>query len=74
MKTSLAILMLATFSLAGCQSTTIEGGCPPLIAYSAETQRQVAEELRRLPKGSPLAKMIVDYKKTRDACRLGGSR
>lgn len=71
MKTSLAILMLASFSLAGCQSVQFEGGCPPLIAYSKEAQRQAAAELRRLPKGSPLAKMIIDYKKTRDACRLG---
>lgn len=49
------------------------GGCPPLVAYSAETQQVAAAELRKLPKGSPLAKMIVDYKKTRDACRAGGS-
>lgn len=66
--------MLASFSLAGCQSVKYEGGCPPLFAYSAENQRLAAAELRRLPKGSPLAKMIIDYKKMRDACRLGGAR
>jgi hypothetical protein len=63
--------MLASFSLAACQ-TTSGGGCPPLITYSAATQRQAAAELRRLPKDSPLAKLIVDYGKFRRACRAGG--
>jgi hypothetical protein len=64
------ISTLAVFSLAlsACQSTA-GGGCPPLVAYKAEAQRQAARELRALPKGSALATMIVDYKKTRDACR-----
>jgi len=68
---SLAVLMMAASSLVGCNSVPTGGGCPPLIKYSAETQKKAAEELRRLPKGSPIAQMIVDYKKTRDACRLG---
>lgn len=66
------ILIGVVSSLAACQTTT-GGGCPPLIAYSAQTQRLAAAELRKLPKDSPIAKMIVDYKKTRDACRAGGS-
>jgi hypothetical protein len=68
----LATLILASSSLAACQSTSTGGGCPPLVAYNADIQRQVAAELRRLPKGSPLAQMIIDYKKTRDACRAAG--
>ena len=63
------IWSLVSFSLAGCQSTTISA-CPPLIKYSAMTQKEVAAELRKLPKDSPLAMMIVDYKKTRDALRV----
>ena len=65
----LMILSLAVFSIAGCQSTTVSG-CPPLIKYNSLTQKQVAEELRKLPKGSPLAQMVIDYKKTRDALRV----
>lgn len=63
------ISMLGAFSLAlaACQSTG--GGCPPLVAYSPQDQKQAAAQLRALPKNSPLAAMIVDYKKTRDACR-----
>lgn len=70
MRMSFAILTLASFSLAGCQ-TTGAGGCPPLITYSAETQRLAAQELRRLPKDSHLAKLVVDYGKMRRACRAG---
>jgi hypothetical protein len=62
---------MVSFSLASCNSVPTRGGCPPLIQYSADTQKKAAKELRNLPKGSSLAQMIVDYKKTRDACRLG---
>lgn len=66
---SLKISIMGAFSLAlaACQSTG--GACPPLVAYSTQEQRQAARELRALPQNSPLAAMIVDYKKTRDACR-----
>jgi len=62
------IWIVASFSLAGCQST----GCPPLVRYGPEMQKRAAVELRALPKGSALADMIVDYKKTRDAIRACG--
>ena len=61
------ILIVAIFSLAACQSTAA-GGCGPLVAYSAAQQRQAAAELRRLPKDSQLARMIVHYGQTRAAC------
>jgi hypothetical protein len=63
-----AIWIGASFSLAACQ-TTGGSGCPPLVTYSAETQRQAAQELRSLPKDSQLAKLVVDYGKVRRACR-----
>lgn len=62
------IAAVSSLALTACR-TTAGGGCPPLVAYGAEAQRQAARELRRLPKDSPLARMIVDYGKTRDACR-----
>lgn len=70
MKTSHAILTLASISLAACQTTAGGSGCPPLIQYSAETQKQAARELRALPKDSQLAKLVIDYGKMRKACRL----
>ena len=66
----LIVSIAASFSLAACQSIEEEGGCPPLVQYSARTQRLAAAELRKLPKDSALARLIIDYKKTRDACRL----
>lgn len=72
MRTSLAILTGVSFSLAACQSTQVASGCPPLPHYSVDTQKQIAAELRALPKGALLGRVVVDYKKLRDACRLGG--
>ncbi|NUJ79337.1 hypothetical protein HUN39_04695 [Methylocystis sp. FS] len=69
--TQAAFSLAFSLALAACQSTG--GGCPPLVAYSLEEQKNAAKQLRTLPKNSPLAAMIVDYKKTRDACRAGGA-
>ncbi len=69
----LSILMMALFSLAGCQSYVATSGCPPLVTYSAADQKQASSELRALlPRDSQIARMIVDYGKMRDACRAGG--
>jgi hypothetical protein len=57
--------------LSACQSTG--GGCPPLVAYSLEEQKIAAKQLHALPRNAPLAAMIVDYRKMRDACRASGS-
>lgn len=65
------ISIAASFSLlASCQTTT--GGCPPLAAYSVANQKLAAAELRKLPKDSQLARLIVDYRKMRKACLTGG--
>lgn len=58
---------LSSLALAGCQSTS--GGCPPLVGYSKAQQTRAAQELRALPAGSQIATKVVDYGKTRDACR-----
>lgn len=44
--------------------------CPPLTTYSREFQSRAADELDRLPPQSPVATMVVDYGKLRDACRV----
>lgn len=74
MRRTIWIAASFSFTLAACQSTGGAGGCPPLVAYPRDVQKQAAAELRALPKGSSLAAMIVDYGKTRDACRAGGER
>lgn len=64
--------MLVSFELVGCQATReiVVAQCPPLKQYSLETQRQLAAELRKLPKDALLGRVIVDYKALRDACRV----
>lgn len=68
---TISIMGVFSLMLAACRSTG--DGCPPLVDYSLKEQKRAAAELRALPQNSPLAAMIVDYKKTRDACRASGS-
>ena len=70
LRSGLIATLFSVFLLAlgGCQ--TMGGGCPPLVTYSPAQQARAAKELRALPAGSQIARMIVDYSKTRDACRL----
>jgi hypothetical protein len=63
--------------LAGCvtaRSEATRAACPPLASYPPEFQRRAAAEMEALPPGSPLAQMIVDYGRLRDACRAMGGR
>lgn len=65
----LAILMTGLISLAACQSTG-GGGCPPLINYSADQMKRAAAEMRALHKDAELRRLVTDYGKFRDACRV----
>lgn len=69
MKRSL-VLIAATFSLSACQTTG--GGCPPLVTYNADQMRRAAAEMRALHKGAELRRLVTDYGKMRDACRVSG--
>jgi hypothetical protein len=63
----LASIAALSSLLVGCSQ--VSGGCPPLVTYSRAQQAQASAELRALPAGSQIGQMIVDYGKTRDACR-----
>jgi hypothetical protein len=65
----LIVLTTAAFSLAACQSTG-GGGCPPLINYSADQMKRAAAEMRALHKDAELRRLVTDYGKFRDACRV----
>lgn len=43
--------------------------CPPLAVYSERVQKEAADELRRLPAGSPTRRLITDYGTIRARCR-----
>ena len=69
----LAVLAIATISLAGCATVSSEDGrlatCPPVVEYGRELQARAADELHLLPEGSAIAGMLADYSVMRDQAR-----
>ncbi len=66
----LLTLTLAGFSLAlgDCAAPRVVSGCPPLVTYSGQTQARAAQEIRA-GKSPTLNRFVIDYGKTRRACR-----
>lgn len=64
--TRIALLIACAMVLSNCQTT----GCPPLTAYSKTFQAKAADEIDKLPTGSPTKQLVSDYGKLRDACRV----
>lgn len=69
-----ALVIAAAVTLASCQSTRLHSACPSLVSYSRATQAQAAKELRALPPGSTLERLLQDYRRTRDSCRAAGAK
>lgn len=62
-------LALLTTSIAGC-ATVVSSTCPREVEYSADQQRQAAEELSSLPRdGVVRGMMMPDYGRLRDQAR-----
>jgi hypothetical protein len=71
------VLISGLFLIAGCATTAPRppvSVCIPVVAYSPAVQAKAADELDKLPPGSVLAQMIVDYGAMRDAARACASR
>lgn len=61
--------IVATMTLlTGCTTVSSRVSCPPLVTYSAEFQKQTAEEFSRA--GENIRVLVTDYGKLRDACRV----
>lgn len=66
---TLAVLALLTTSIAAC-GTGPSSVCPREVEYSAEQQRQAADELATLPRDSVMRSvMMPDYGRLRDQAR-----
>ena len=65
----LTILLLSTSSCAA----GISDSCPPVVPYDPATQAKAADELKALPVGSVLGRMMVDYGIMRAEARACGS-
>lgn len=63
------LLLTATALLTGCARATSDT-CPRLIEYSRDAQRQAANEIAALPKGSMLAVLVADYGVVRQEIRI----
>ena len=70
----LAVLVIGTSLLTGCATAGFEANglaaCPPVVEYSRELQAQAAEELAKLPNGSPVIEMMGDYVEMREQAHL----
>jgi hypothetical protein len=69
-----AVLVIATSLMTGCATAGFEANglatCPPVVEYSRELQAQAAEELAKLPNGSPVIEMTGDHVVMREQARL----
>ncbi len=70
MKPLAAIAVTAALLTAcGTARTEFRTRCPSLAEYTAERQKQAANELLMLPPDSALAEFIDDYGELRKRCR-----
>ena len=76
LKKLLGVLAVGMIFLTGCATGSSEHGartyCPPVVEYSREEQRRMAEEVEALPDGSVIVDWLADYAVLRaqlDHCR-----
>nr|WP_108483534.1 hypothetical protein [Oceaniglobus ichthyenteri] len=69
-----AVLATAMISLTGCATGSSEhlstSVCPPVLAYTLEEQRRVADEVDALPEGSVIVGWLADYMVLRGQLRV----
>lgn len=67
--------MIAMTLLSACGTAGSDhSACPPVVAYSADEQRQAATEVDALPRESVVVWMMADYhvlRRQARACRFG---
>jgi hypothetical protein len=60
-----AVLAVGMIFLTGCATGSSDQRravvCPPVVDYSREEQRRVAEEVETLPEGSAIVQWLADY-------------
>lgn len=76
LKKLLGVLAVGMIFLNGCATGSSEwratGVCPPVVEYSRDEQRRVADEVAALPDGSVIVDWLADYAVLRaqlDDCR-----
>ncbi len=66
-----AALLIAMLWLTGCAmgGSDVGAPCPPVVDYSAADQARAADEVRALPEGAVIVRMLSDYAVLRDQAR-----
>jgi len=54
-------MILLTGCATGSSDRQLAAFCPPVVEYSREEQREVAEEVKALPDGSAIVEWLADY-------------
>ena len=76
LKKLLGVLAVGMIFLTGCATVSSEHGartyCPPLVEYSREEQRRVAEEVEALPENTTILEWLADYAVLREQARACG--
>jgi len=72
------VILLLPLLLAACAdpAAVARNTCPPIKPYTTAEQQRAADELLKLPPGSMLGQMIVDYGRERAmlrACDAAGN-
>lgn len=62
--------MIAMLSLTACATAGSDTApCPPVVEYSAADQARAATEVKAMPEGAVLVRMMSDYAVLRDQAR-----
>lgn len=65
LKKLLGVLAVGMIFLTGCATGSSEwratGVCPPVVEYSRDEQRRMAEEVEALPEDSVIVGWLADY-------------
>ncbi len=63
--------LIAMFWLTGCATGGSDDPavCPPVVAYTITDQARAADEIRAMPEGTVVVRMLIDYAVLRDQAR-----
>lgn len=67
----LLVVLCTALSLTGCTTPRYKPLCPPLVHYTAQEEKQAADELRTHPDLHELPIMMRDYGNERREIKLG---
>ncbi len=67
-KLYISFAVAALLFVAGC--APVVTACPPLVAYTPEFNRRLADELEAMPAGTAVERAILDYATLRDQVKV----